>query len=435
MVIFGIKKSSFLDYIYSMNLFSTDTQAIKNMLTRFIRYVKIWSESNSENADKGIFPSTQRQYDFAEILKNELIDLGLKEVQVTKDCYVYGFLPASEGMETLPSSLLMAHLDTVDEVSGKDVNPQVFENYDGKDICLAENLILSAANDKYLAMAAAGRETIITTDGTTLLGGDDKAGITAIMSAISFLQENKSLKHRAVEVMFSPDEETGNGMDKVPLEILKSKHAYTVDGGHIGELETECFNAWSAEIKFTGKATHTGNAKENKMINAAVMASSFTASLPRHKAPETTEKFEGFIAPMKVSGTIESAEVELLLRSFTKDEIEEEKIIVENTARMIEKSFGGKVEVKFTQQYLNMKEKMLEHPEVVEQLEKAFKSAGVEIINSPIRGGTDGSRLTEMGIPTPNIFTGAHNFHSRSEWCSLNQMAKASDILINLLMK
>lgn len=380
------------------------------LMDRFVRYVKIWTESNEELAEKGVFPSTERQFDLAKILEGELKDLGLQNVQVTKDCYVYGFLPGNDEGAKAESVLLMAHMDTTEEVSGKDVKPQIKHTQ-------------SAGED----------DIIITSDGTTLLGGDDKAGVAAIMSAVAFLVENPQIKHRPVEVMFSPDEETGRGMDKVPLKLIKSKAAYTVDGGNLGEMETECFNAWSASITFTGKATHTGYAKEGGMVNASVMASAFVAGLPRHRAPETTSNYEGFIAPMRISGTIESAQVDLLLRAFTTEEIEEEKMIIEKLAQAVEASFGGKANAIFKQQYLNMHDKMEQNPQVVEQLEKAYQAAGVQIIKKPIRGGTDGSRLTEMGIPTPNIFTGAHEIHSRNEWVSLNQMSKAADVLINLL--
>ena len=393
-----------MNYIY-------DNENYKNkLMDRFVRYVKIWTESNEELAEKGIFPSTERQFDLAKVLEGELKELGLQNVQVTKDCYVYGFLPGNDEGTKAESVLLMAHMDTTEEVSGKDVKPQIKHTQ-------------SAGED----------DIIITSDGTTLLGGDDKAGVAAIMSAVAFLVENPQIKHRPVEVMFSPDEETGHGMDKVPLKLIRSKAAYTVDGGNLGEMETECFNAWSASITFTGKATHTGYAKEGGMVNATVMASAFVDGLPRHRAPETTANYEGFIAPMRISGSIESAQVDLLLRAFTTEEIEEEKVIIEKLAGAVEASFGGKADVRFMQQYLNMHDKMEQHPQVVEQLEKAYQAAGVQIIRKPIRGGTDGSRLTEMGIPTPNIFTGAHEIHSRNEWVSLNQMSKAADVLINLL--
>ena len=397
-------------YTMSMN-YIYDNETNKNkLLERFVRYVKIWTESDEESAEMGVFPSTARQFDLAKVLESELKELGLQDVQVTKNCYVYGFLPGNSENEKADPILLLAHMDTTQEVSGKDVKPQIKKVDTEKEA-----------------------DIIITSDGTTLLGGDDKAGVAAIMSTAAFFVENPQIKHRPLEIIFSPDEETGHGMDKVPLELIKSKCAYTVDGGSIGEMETECFNAWGANITFTGKATHTGYAKQGGMINATVMASAFVAALPRHKAPETTEKYEGFIAPMQISGTIESAEVSLLLRSFYADEIEEEKQIIQNIARAVESSFGGKVEVNFKQQYLNMHDKMEQNPQVVQQLEKAYEAAGVNIIRNPIRGGTDGSRLTEMGIPTPNIFTGAHEIHSRNEWVSLNQMSKAADVLINLL--
>lgn len=378
------------------------------MLERFTRYVKTWSESNSIKADEGVFPSSECQFDFARDLEKELKSLGLEKVQVTEDCYVYGRLPATKNGTSKPSILLLAHLDTVDEVSGKNVNPQITEKDD---------------------------DIIISTDGTTLLGADDKAGITAIMTAIDFFtsDEGKNLEHGDIEVIFSPDEETGHGMDKVPLNLIQSKMAYTVDGGELGELETECFNAYSANVTFTGKSTHTGTAKADGMVNANTLAGYFLSKLPHDKAPETTEKYESFIAPMKVSSTIESADINLLLRSFNMEEIMHLQEIVSAAANEVISQFGGKVDISFTQQYLNMKDKLDQNPQVIERLEKAFKAAGVPIINKPIRGGTDGSRLTEMGIPTPNIFTGAHNFHSRSEWLSLNQCAKSADILVNLL--
>lgn len=396
-----------------MNYISNNIEEKNKLLERFVKYVQIWSESDSDAADKGIFPSTPQQFDFAKILEQELNELGLKEVQLTKDCYVYGFLPANLPDNTKKEPVLfMAHLDTVDEVTGKNVKPQLAKNpqdYTGDQ-----------------------SDTIVTTDGNTLLGADDKAGIAAIMGALDFLVHNPQVKHGPIEVMFSPDEETGHGMDRVPLKLIKSKYAFTIDGSDIGELESECFNAWAANIDFTGKSTHTGDARANKMVNAAVMASNFVANLPRHKAPETTDGYQGFIAAMSIEGSIESSKVELLLRAFTNEEIEEEKEIIRQLAHTQEAIFGGKAEVTFKKQYINMKEEMDKNPELIKKVEQAYTDAGVQIVRKPIRGGTDGSRLTEMGIPTPNIFNGAHDFHSRNEWLSLNQMSKAADIIINL---
>lgn len=395
-----------------MNYISENKKYKEKVLNRFIKYVKIWSESDGVAADNGVFPSTPQQFDFARILKDELESLGAQKVSLDKNCYLHAQIPASAGFEHKQSVLLMAHMDTVDEVTGKNVNPQI------------------APNPQDFTDSS---DTIITTDGNTLLGADDKAGITAIMSVLEFFKENPKISHSAFEIMFSPDEETGHGMDKVPLEIIESKYAVTVDGGDIGEMETECFNAFGASVIFYGKAAHTGNARESRMVNAVSMAGAFVSSLPHTMTPETTDNLQGFIAPMAINGTIEKAQVELLLRSFDMDEIEKEKLIIKHAVDSVALCYGGKAEINFKQQYLNMKEKLNENPEIIERLTQAFKKAGVEIKNKPIRGGTDGSRLTEMGIPTPNIFTGAHEFHSRKEWLSLNQCSKAADVLINLL--
>jgi len=398
-----------------MNYVFNNDEYKNKLLERFLRYVKIWTESDGEAADNGVFPSTQRQFDLARILESELTAFGLEEVQVTDDCYVYGYLPATpavpepvEGVEgpSADSILLLAHMDTVDEVTGKDVKP-----------------VLSQEGD----------DTIIHSDGTTLLGGDDKAGVSAIMECLEYLISHPELPHCPLEVIFSPDEETGHGMDRVPLHLIKSKYAYTVDGGAEGELESECFNAWACTADFTGKACHTGDAKALGMINASLMAGDFVSKLPHDKLPETTEDHEGFIALMEISGTIEKASAQFLLRAFNIEEIEAEKRLLERNANEIMKKYGGKIELTFKQQYLNMKDELDKHPQVLSRLENAYKEAGVQIIRKPIRGGTDGSRLTEMGIPTPNIFTGGHEFHSRNEWVSLNSMCKAADVLINLL--
>lgn len=391
------------------------------LLDRFCRYVKIWSESDGKAADAGTFPSTERQWDIAKVLVKELRNLGTRNVYLTDFCYVVAKIDSNivdpEERKKYPTILLMAHMDTVDEVTGENVKPVIS--------------MLSAAESP-----TGENDTIVKSDDTTLLGADDKAGVSAIMAAVEYLMnhyEDENLKHGPIEVIFSPDEETGHGMDKVPLNILKADFAVTVDGGDEGELESECFNAWACTVRFTGKACHTGDAKANGMINAVTLAGEFTSALPHDMAPETTEGYQGFIAPMEISGSIESASVDMLLRSFNIEEIEKEKEIIKTAAEKVIAKFGGTYELEFRQQYLNMKEKLNEHPEILERLEKAYEDAGVKVIRKPIRGGTDGSRLTELGIPTPNIFTGAHEFHSRNEWLSLNQCAKSADVLINLL--
>ena len=404
-----------------MNYIYNNKDEMNKLLDRFCRYVKVWSESDGKAADNGVFPSTERQWDLAKILVKELRNLGTRNVYLTDYCYVVAKIDSNivdpEERKKYPTILLMAHMDTVDEVTGENVKPVIS--------------MLSAAESP-----TGQDDTIVRSDGTTLLGADDKAGVSAIMAAVEYLMnhyEEEGLKHGPIEVMFSPDEETGHGMDKVPLNILKADFAVTVDGGNEGELEAECFNAWACTVNFNGKACHTGDAKANGMVNAVPLAGAFAANLPHDMAPETTEGYQGFIAPMKISGSIESASVDLLLRSFNIEEIEKEKEIIKERAEKVTKDFGGTYDLLFRQQYLNMKEKMDEHPEIMQRLEKAYEESGVKVIRKPIRGGTDGSRLTELGIPTPNIFTGAHEFHSRNEWLSLNQCAKSADVLINLL--
>jgi len=403
------------------------------LLQKFLKYVQIWSTSDSIKADVGIQPSTERQFDFAKVLMQEMKEIGLQNVQITENCYVYGNLPATNGFENVEPFALLAHIDTVEEVSGENVKPQIHQNYNGEKIVLASGDILDSKNDKDLQEAAKNHETIITTDGNTLLGADDKAGVAEIMTAVEQII-SKNIPHGKIEVIFSPDEETGHGMDNVPLNLIQSKKAYTVDGGHIGELETECFNAYKSDITFTGKSKHTGNARPD-MVNAISMAASFLQNLPKHEAPETTDGKQGFFAPMSIEGTIETAKVCVFLRDFDKESMENRKNLIENLAKITAQCFSGTVEVIHTFQYENMKEKMDKNPKVVEDLIQAYKKAGVEPIFVPIRGGTDGSRLTEMGIPTPNIFTGGHNYHSRTEWASLEQMEKATEILINLIEK
>lgn len=405
-----------------------------NLLNRFLSYVKVWTTSDSAEADKNIQPSTKRQFDLARILKNELASLGLSDVQVTDNCYVYGFLPASDGTAESVPVCLLAHMDTVEEVSGENVNPVVEKEYNGRKIELECGASLDPARDEFLALAGKNRETVIHTDGKTLLGADDKAGITAIMGALEYYHNHPEKKHGALEVIFSPDEETGHGMDNVPLNLLKSKCAYTVDGGHIGELEVECFNAAASVVEFTGVSTHTGSAK-GKLVNAVTMAGEFVSNLPRQMSPETTDGYDGFIAPMAVQGSIENARVDLILRDFTKPGLEEKKTLLDLIAETVARTYGGKVTVTHTQQYLNMKEGLDKNPAVVENLVNAYRKSGIEVVFVPIRGGTDGSRLTEMGIPSPNIFTGGHNYHSRNEWCSLEQMCSACEVVINLMEK
>ena len=404
----------------------------KNLLDRFLRFVKKDTQSNTELADQGVMPSTPGQRKFAQSLVQELQQLGLKDVKISPDCYVYAHLPATTGMESKPSFCLISHMDTSDEVSGADVKPLLHQNYQGTAIQLPHGNILDPETDPFLKAASGKQDTIISSDGSTLLGADDKAGLSEIITAVEFIIAHPEIRHGNVELLFSPDEETGHGMDKVPLDYIKSRFAYTVDGGDLGELETECFNAYKSEITFQGVSTHTGSAR-GKMVNAITMASSFISTLPRQLAPETTDGKTGFYAPLGISGSIEECSVTLLLRDFSKQGINDKIETVDLLSQATARSFGGKALTKHTFQYENMKEGLDKNPAVEKVLEQAYRNAGVEPKFPPIRGGTDGSRLTEMGIPTPNIFTGGHNFHSRYEWASLHQMIQATETIIQLV--
>ena len=400
------------------------------LLERFLRYTRQWTTSDPDRADQGIVPSTDRQWDFAKNMMQELQDLGITDVSISEHCYVCARLPASAGMESVPAVGFLAHMDTSSEVSGENVQPQVVQNYDGKPIQLKGGATLDPSIDTKLQQVVG--DTIITSDGTTLLGSDDKAGIAIIMTGLQEIIQKK-LPHGTIEIIFSPDEETGHGMDFVPIEWLTAKQCYTFDGSTGGEIEDECFNAWRSDVVFTGKAKHTGYARPD-MVNAVSMMADFLALLPRHEAPETTDNHQGFYCPMDMSGHIEESKVSIYLRDFDAASMERRKETVELLAKaVVAKYAGSSVEVNHNLQYLNMKEKLDQQPHIMENLVKAVKMTGIEPIFRPIRGGTDGSRLTEMGIPCPNIFTGGHNFHSRMEWASLSQMAYGVLTLLNLV--
>jgi tripeptide aminopeptidase len=408
---------------------SFDDSVLREYLVpRFLRYVRVWTTSDRHEAAT---PSTACQWDLAKILVMELRGLGLAEVTLTDYCYVIARVPASPGKEALPSIGLLAHLDTASEAPGKDVKPQVVESYDGKKILLADGLVLDP--DAEPDLAAQKGKPIIHTDGTTLMGADDKAGIAEILGAAEYLLAHREIAHGPLELIFTPDEETGKGLPEFPLETLKSKVCYTLDGGPRGELEIECFNAYGAEVLFKGKVIHPGTAR-GALINAALMAASFAAMLPRNESPEATDGYYGYYCVLAIQGGHEEASLELILRDFDHDGILRRVAALEDFARAVEAQFpGGKVTVNAKPQYYNMRQKIEEHPEVLDILKKAAANTGVEFQLKPIRGGTDGSRLTELGIPTPNIFTGGRNYHSRIEWVSVSDMIAACKLLIELI--
>ncbi|GHT64517.1 peptidase T [Spirochaetia bacterium] len=419
-----------------------DDKGLEDLLVpRFLKYVRYWTTSDRRVAET---PSTPGQWDLAKALTEELKGLGIRDVELTDHCYVIARLDGTAGKESAPTVGFMAHMDTASDVSGKDVKAQVVRNYDGKKITLAgfateaegrgsplAGYALDPAADPGLA-AQKGRD-IIHTDGTTLLGADNKAGVAEIVAALEYILSHPEITHGPLEIIFTPDEETGKGLPDFPLERIRSVACYTMDGGPIGELEAECFNAWKADIEFKGKAIHVGAAR-GILANAVLMAATYAAMLPRSESPEATDGYYGYYCAHEIQGNLESAALELLLRDFDRKSMDRRLAALEVFAKAVEAQFpGGTVTVKPQMQYLNMREKIEERPEVMEILKRAFDNAGVEYRLKPIRGGTDGSRLTELGIPTPNIFTGGRNFHSRLEWVSIPEMAAACRVVIELI--
>ncbi|MDR2663507.1 MAG: peptidase T [Treponema sp.] len=422
----------------------------RSLVPRFLRYAQIWTTSDRHVEET---PSSPGQWELAKLLAEELRALGLRETEITGHCYVISLIPPSPGYETKPAIGFLAHLDTAQDVSGKDVRPVVVENYDGGKIVLTGNEngpVLDPQGDPDLA--AQKGKTIIHTDGTTLLGADDKAGIAEIMTAAEYLTAHPELKHGPVVIIFSPDEETGKGLPDFPLETIGSlagrtgagggetaaapgilAACYTLDGGALGELEAECFNAFVSKVSFTGRVIHLGQARGG-LANACLMAAAFAVMLPRSESPEATDGYYGYYCPTEISGTLEKAEMEVYIRDFDFDRARERSDALELFAQAVEAQFpGGKVRVDTKVQYRNMKEKINRHPEVLAKLEEAARRTGVAFTLKPIRGGTDGSRLTELGIPTPNIFAGGRNFHSLTEWVPVSDMEAACVLVTELI--
>jgi tripeptide aminopeptidase len=398
------------------------------IVPRFLKYTAYWTTSNRRVEET---PSSPGQWELAKALAEELKGLGVKDVELTDHCYVIARIPGTKGKEKAATAGFMAHMDTAEDVSGKDVKARYVQSYDGEKIPLIGGLVLDPAADPDLA-AHRGRG-LIHADGTSLLGADDKAGIAEIMATLEYLLKHPESGHGPLEIIFTPDEETGKGLPEFPLDRIKSAVCYTLDGGPLGELETECFNAYKADISFKGKAIHIGTAR-GILANAVSMAAAYAAMLPRSESPESTDGYYGYYCPMEIQGNLESAKLEVFLRDFDQEGMRRRISALEAFARAVEAQFpSGKVTVEPRLQYLNMREKIEARPELTRTLQQAFENAGVEPRLKPVRGGTDGSRLTELGIPTPNIFTGGRNYHSRLEWVSVPEMAAACRVLIELI--
>ncbi len=408
----------------------------EGMLKRFLSYVKVWTTSD-ENCDKT--PSTERQRDLAVILRDELQKMGLENVRLDDHCYVYATLPerlaaGSPRAGKVPSIGLIAHMDVSEAVPGKDVKPIIHESYQGQKLVLPGDpeVVLDPAVESPLGECK-GLD-IITSDGTTLLGADDKAGVAIIMSVIDTIRNNPDFEHGPIQIAFTPDEEIGRGVDKFDVEGFGAEVAYTLDGEGLGEVEDETFCADSLDVTYRGINVHPGYAK-GKMVNAIKVAADLIASLPRDGlAPETTDGREGYVHPRLVEGNEETAVVKFLMRDFTMEKVaEHEKFITDKAHAAAAKWPGSKVEIEITHSYKNMKVMLDKRAEAVTFAADAVRAAGVEVLNKPIRGGTDGARLSFMGLPTPNIFTGGHNFHGKKEWIAVQHMEKAAEVCLRLV--
>ncbi len=395
---------------------------------RFLKYVAFDTQSDENSIT---FPSTDKQLILLRALKEEMIQLGLTEVVMDEHGYVMGTIPASEGYEGAPVVGFISHVDTSPDMSGAAIKPQFVKNYDGGDIALNDTLTMTVKEFPELKFFVG--HTLITTDGTTLLGADDKAGVAEIMTMAEYLIAHPEVKHGKVRIGFTPDEEIGRGVDYFNVEAFGAQVGYTVDGGMEGELEYENFNAASAKWEVSGRNIHPGMAKD-KMINAMQIAMELNSMLPAHQRPEHTEGYDGFYHLVGMRGEVEHAELTYIVRDHSRELFEQKKALMEQITAYVNGKYGeGTVRLTLKDQYYNMREMVEPHPEIIEKAMQAMEEAGVAPIIKPIRGGTDGSRLSYMGLPCPNLYTGGMNFHGKFEYVSLDTMYRSVQTLVNLV--
>ena len=396
---------------------------------RFIRYTRINTQSNASIDD---CPSTPGQLELAKILYQELLDLGLEDVHLNSEAYVWGSLPSNIDYK-VPVIGFLAHMDTSPDFSGENVNPIVISDYDGSDITLSEKEGIIMSPDEFPELNNYTGNDLIVTDGLTLLGADDKAGIAEIMEAIRFLVSNPELKHGTVKIAFTPDEEIGRGADLFPVEKFGADFAYTLDGGPVGELEYENFNAAGAIITIQGRNVHPGTAKD-KMINAIQVGMDFHNFLPAFDRPEHTEGYEGFYHLTEFSGTVEKTVLDYIIRDHDQKNFNLRKQRILMNRDLLNKRFGREVvHVEMRDQYFNMKEKIEPVMHIIDLASKAMENIGIKPIIKAIRGGTDGSKLSFMGLPTPNLFTGGHNYHGKYEFISIQSMVLATSLITEII--
>ncbi|MCY9166421.1 peptidase T [Bacillus atrophaeus] len=399
------------------------------IIERFTTYVKVDTQSNENN---DTCPSTPGQLTLANMLVEELKSIGMEEAAIDENGYVMATLP-SNTEKNVPTIGFLAHVDTATDFTGKHVNPQIVEDYDGKDIVLNEELQVILSPDQFPELPGYKGHTLITTDGTTLLGADNKAGIAEIMTAMDYLIKHPEIKHGTIRVAFTPDEEIGRGPHKFDVKRFNAAFAYTVDGGPLGELEYESFNAAAAKITVKGNNVHPGTAK-GKMINSAKIAMELNRMLPEEEAPESTEGYEGFYHLLSIQGDVEETKLHYIIRDFDKEGFNNRKAAMERIVSDLRNQYGkDRIILDMNDQYYNMREKIEPVKEIVDTAQQAMENLGIEPKISPIRGGTDGSQLSYMGLPTPNIFTGGENFHGKFEYISAENMVKAVNVIVEIV--
>ena len=395
-----------------------------NVVDRFIKYAKIDTQSD-ENSDQT--PSTLKQFNLAKEIERELIEMGMTDVSLDNNCYLMATLPANSDTN-IPTIGFIAHLDTSPDMSGENVRPRIVEQYDGEDILLNEELNIVLSPNDFPELLDYVGEDLIVSDGTTLLGADDKAGIAEIITAMQYFLDHPEIKHGKVRIAFTPDEEIGRGADKFDVQKFDADWGYTVDGGEVGEFEYENFNAASAKVVIRGRNVHPGYAK-NKMINALCVGNELINMLPANERPEFTEGYEGFFHITSLNGTVEEAELSLIIRDHDRQMFERRKKILQEAVNFMNERYPNRLQLELRDQYYNMREKIEPVNHVIDYALRAMQEVGVTPKVKPIRGGTDGARLSFMGLPCPNIFTGGLNFHSRYEFIPVCSMEKATQVI------
>ncbi len=399
----------------------------ETVIERLVRYAKIDTQSNEESQTT---PSTEKQWDLLRVLETELKEIGMEEVSVDENGYLFATLPANTDKE-LPTIGFLAHVDTATDYTGTNVKPRRHDHYNGGDLQLNADVVLSPKNSPELANYVG--QTLITTDGTTLLGADDKAGIVEIMTAMEYLIQHPDVKHGKIRVGFTPDEEIGRGPHKFDVDRFNADYAYTMDGGPLGELQYESFNACAAKVTTRGTNVHPGSAK-GKMVNSITMAIKFQEMMPKEAVPELTQDHEGFIHLMYFNGTIENTTLSYIIRDHDREAFEAKKSLIKEAEKAIKAEFGeDAITVELSDQYYNMAEKILPVKEIVDIAQKAMENLDIKPLILPIRGGTDGSQLSYMGLPTPNIFAGGENMHGKYEYVSAETMVKATEVIIEIV--